>query len=125
MADAAMTSEPPSIRPATEADIPAITEIYNALISSTTIEWTETPHTEEERARWLTERQAAREPVLVAVTDDVVIGVGSYGDFRDSTHWPGYRFTVEHSIHVAEAYWGLGVGRALLSALARWARLEG
>lgn len=114
-----------SIRPGTASDLPAITAIHNALLETTTYEWTETPHSVEQRARWLDEQYADGWPVLVAVDDGEVIGWGAYGDFRDSTRWPGYRFTVEHSIHVAESHWGQGVGRALLVALADHARDAG
>ncbi len=63
--------------------------------------------------------------MLVAVVDDRVAGWTSYGDFRDSTKWPGYRFTVEHTIHVAEWAWGSGVGRALMAELIERARAAG
>jgi L-amino acid N-acyltransferase YncA len=114
-----------SIRPADESDVPAITDIYNALIHTTTFEWTERSHTSEDRRRWFREKRTADEPVLVAVEDGVVLGVATYGDFRDSSRRPGYRFTVEHSIHVVQTHWGSGIGRSLISALASHARREG
>jgi L-amino acid N-acyltransferase YncA len=114
-----------SIRPADGADIPTLTDIFNAQIGKTTYEWTETPHTADERAVWLHQKRRDGHPVLVAVEHDAVVGLASYGDFRDSTRWPGYRFTVEHSIHVAETHWGRGIGRSLLSALGVCARRRG
>ena len=51
--------------------------------------------------------------------------MASYDDFRDSQKWPGYRFTVEHSVHVRESAWGNGVGRALMLALMQHARVAG
>jgi len=102
--------------------VPAITEIFNALLESTTFEWTEVLYTVDERLAWLREKQSADHPVLVATDGDDVVGVASYGDFRDSTRWPGYRFTVEHSIHVANDHWGAGIGRALIIGLAAHAR---
>lgn len=54
-----------------------------------------------------------------------VVGVATYGDFRDSVQREGYRFTVEHTIHVDEHTRGLGVGRALMEALVDRARAAG
>ncbi len=50
-------------------------------------------------------------------TREKSLGWATYGDFRDTQRWPGYRYTVEHSIHVSEAHWPHGVGRALLDEL--------
>ena len=102
------------VRPAAAPDVPAITDIANALVETTTVEWSESPHTVPDREAWLADQAAAGRPVLVAVDDQVVVGWATYGDFRDTRRWPGYRFTVEHSVHVAESRWGRGVGRALM-----------
>jgi L-amino acid N-acyltransferase len=117
------------IRIAEASDVPAITEISNALLASTTHEWTETSHTQDERTRWLRDQQEMGDPVFVAVDGEIdggeVVGWAAYGDFRDSKRWPGYRFTVEHSVHVAESHWGRGIGRELLLALTEHARRAG
>lgn len=105
------------IRDAALTDLPAITAIYNALLDTTTHEWTEQLHTVEERTEWLAAKRASGHPALVAVEADEIVGWATYGDFRDSQRWPGYRFTVEHSIHVREDCWGRGVGRTLIDAL--------
>jgi phosphinothricin acetyltransferase len=114
-----------TVRDATVADLPEITAIYNARLETTTHEWTETRHTVAERAEWLAAQNAAGRPALVAVEDGEVVGWATFGDFRDSVRWPGYRYTVEHSIHVREDRWGRGVGRALMRALVERARLDG
>jgi phosphinothricin acetyltransferase len=106
-----------TIRAARVEDVPAITEITNALIGSTSYEWREEPYPVEDRADWLRTHELRGEPVLVAVDGDRVVGWTAYGDFRDTARWPGYRFTVEHTIHVAESHWGAGIGRALLVEL--------
>lgn len=113
------------IRDATHSDLPAITAIYNALLETTTHEWTETLHSVAEREQWLTAKAATGRPALVAVVAGEVVGWATYGDFRDSERWPGYRFTVEHSIHVREDCWGRGIGRELINALVERARREG
>jgi phosphinothricin acetyltransferase len=114
-----------TVRDATPADLPEITAIYNALLGSTTHEWTETLHTVAEREQWLAEKHASGHPALVAIESGEVSGWATYGDFRDAERWPGYRFTVEHSIHVREASWGRGIGRALIDALVERARRDG
>src|SRR5271166_3736711 len=54
--------------------------------------------------------------VLVAVgPDGDVLGFASFGEWRGA--WPGYCFTVEHSVHVRYDVRGRGVGRALVEAL--------
>jgi L-amino acid N-acyltransferase YncA len=116
---------PVEIRPAEATDLPALTAIQNALIESTTYEWTETPYTVHDRETWLADRRRAGDPVLVAVDGDEVVGFAAYGDFRDSRLRPGYRFTVEHTIHVTESHQGAGTGRALLLALVDHARRAG
>ncbi len=113
-----------SIRAAEPADVVAITDLYNALLETTTYEWTEVLHTIDERRAWLRAKVAAGHPVLVAVDAGTVIGTATYGDFRDSTRWPGYRFTVEHTVHVARSHWGSGVGRALVERLVDVARVD-
>jgi phosphinothricin acetyltransferase len=52
--------------------------------------------------------------VLVAADHTGVVGFSSFGDFRA---WPGYRFTVEHSVHVRADRRGTGVGSALMPPL--------
>ena len=113
------------IRDADERDLPQIVELVNAFLTTTTTEWTETPYTLESRRSWLTKHQQAGEPVLVAEIDGVIAGFACYGDFRDSQKWPGYRFVVEHTIHVRESHWRTGVGRALIEALCQRAAAAG
>lgn len=112
------------VRDAAVSDLPEITAIYNALLETTTHEWTEMAHTVAEREEWLSAQRASGRPALVAVDGTDVVGWATYGDFRDSERWPGYRFTVEHSIHVREDHRGRGVGRALINALIERARSE-
>ena len=115
----------PCVRDAVSQDLPAVTAICNALLDTTTYEWSENRHTVAERELWLANQAAIGCPALVAVEGEAVVGYASYGDFRDSSRWPGYRFTVEHSIHVREDRWGRGIGRMLVESLLDCARREG
>jgi len=99
------------LRDAVAGDLAATLAIYNELIDSTTVAWTEQPQSLDERRAWFEEQQRRGFPTIVAVDGGEVVGMTSYGDFRDSVHWPGYRFTVEHSIHVRDDRRGLGLGR--------------
>ncbi len=112
------------IRDARVDDLPAIVGLLNVFIASTTYEYTETPHTVASRAPWFAKQRERGFPIVVAEQVDPtptgtsgVVGFACYGDFRDSIARPGYRFVVEHTVHIAESAWGAGVGRALMGEL--------
>lgn len=107
------------IRPAAAADLAAILEILNHAIATSTAVFDYHPHTLEMRREWLLSKQAAGMPVLVAVVDGAVAGFATYGPFRQ---WPAYKYTIEHSVYVAEPFWRRGVARALMDALLADAR---
>ena len=113
------------VRDATVEDMEAVRSIYNALLATTTIAWTEEEQTAAQRLAWF-ERQTERGfPVLVAEDAGTVVGFAAYGDFRGAGKWLGYRHTVEHTIHIRESHWGAGVGRLLLTVLIDRARSQG
>jgi phosphinothricin acetyltransferase len=107
------------------ADAVAINALYNATVATTTVQWTEHLESVTTRQAWVEKHLDAGNPVLVAEIDYEVIGFASYDDFRDSTKWPGYRFTVEHTIHVDGEHHGAGVGRDLLRSLIERASAAG
>jgi phosphinothricin acetyltransferase len=110
----------PTIRPAVSADAGSIATIVNALLSSTTIEWRYEPYSVASMSDWM----EAHECVLVA-DDGEIVGLAAFGPFRDHIKWPGYRFTVENSVHVREDHWGAGVGAALMQSLIEVATQKG
>ncbi len=106
---------PPHIRPAHAGDLPAILAIFNDVIATSTAVYFIQPVTLDERTAWFNARGAAGFPVLVAEVDGAVAGFASFGEFRGA--WPGYRFSVEHSVHVRADCRGRGLGAALVGAL--------
>ena len=102
------------IRDATEADLAGLAAIYNEVIATSTAVYAYEAVSAAERGNWWRSRTAQGYPVLIAVDEAGVAGFASFGDFRA---WPGYRFTVEHSVHVRAGMRGQGVGTALLREL--------
>src|SRR6185295_5967620 len=102
------------IRDAFPEDVPAILAIYNDVVATSTAIYREEPATLDDRRQWFDARRAQSYPVLVADDDSGLLGFASYGDFRA---WPGYRFTVEHTVHIRADQRGRGVGTMLMQAL--------
>jgi phosphinothricin acetyltransferase len=111
-----------TIRPATVADLPAVTAIYNHAVIHTTAIWNDAVVDLENRRAWYEARRKRGYPVLVAEIDGTVAGYGSFGDFRA---FEGYRFSVEHSVYVAEAMRRRGIASQLLTTLIDEARRLG
>ena len=111
-----------TLRPAAGADLPAILDIVNKVILTSTANYNYDPETPEERARWMADKAAAGMPIVVAEYEGRCIGFGTYGRFRDKI---GYQYTVEHFVYVAEGFRKQGVGKLLLSELIRLARAQG
>jgi phosphinothricin acetyltransferase len=103
------------IREATAMDLPQMLPIYNEVIANSTAVYAVAPVTLADRTQWFEARKERGYPILVAVEEDVVLGYSSFGDWRGA--WSGYRYTVEHSVHVHADRRGRGVGAELVAAL--------
>lgn len=103
-----------TIADATEADLPGLVEIYNEVIATSTAVYSSEPVTLEDRRSWWRTRVGQGYPVLVARDPGGVCGFSTFGDFRA---WPGYRFTVEHTVHVRADGRSRGTGTLLVQAL--------
>ena len=102
------------IRDLNEPDLAGLLAIYNDVIATSTAVFAEDPVTIEDRRSWWQARVAQGYPVLVAEEEGAVLGFATFGDFRS---WPGYRYTVEHSVHVRADRRGKGLGTQLIRAL--------
>ncbi|WP_380053362.1 GNAT family N-acetyltransferase [Falsihalocynthiibacter sp. SS001] len=107
------------IREATADDIPAILDIWNPVIRESIFTFNSQEKSPQDVQETLTQKAANAEPFLIAVEGTNLLGFATYGQFRGGV---GYRFTVEHTIILAPAARGRGVGRHLLEAVESHAR---
>jgi L-amino acid N-acyltransferase YncA len=107
------------IREAVPKDLASIRELFNALIPTTTIAWRDDIAAPDEIAQWFLDQQRLRNPVFVAEVDGTVVGYTTWGTFRGGPRFPGYRHTVELTIHVNGNWHAKGVGRALIEQLVK------
>jgi phosphinothricin acetyltransferase len=112
----------PVIRPATEADLEAITAIYNHSVLTETASWDDQPMTLENRRLWLAAHSTHPYVTLVAELDGTVVGYAAYGVFREKAGWT---LTAEHSIYLVPQAKGHGIGTMLLTALMEAATARG
>jgi L-amino acid N-acyltransferase YncA len=103
-----------SIRPATPADIAAITRIYAHSVRTGTASFELEPPGEAEMARRMQALLDGGYPYIAAEIDGVIVGYAYAGSYRPR---PAYRYSVEDSIYIDPAAQRRGVGRALLQRL--------
>src|SRR5688572_15060942 len=106
------------IRPAVEADLAAINDIYNYYVTRSTCTYQEEPETMVGRAAWF-RRHGADHPIIVATRDGNLLGWGSLSPFHARS---AYRRTVENSVYVSYEHQRGGIGRSLLLDLVSRAR---
>jgi L-amino acid N-acyltransferase YncA len=102
------------IRPATGADIPAITRIYAHAVCHGTASFELDPPDEAEMARRQRTLIDGGYPYLAAELDGALAGYAYAGPYRPR---PAYRFSVEDSIYIAPEAHRRGIGRRLLDGL--------
>jgi phosphinothricin acetyltransferase len=103
-----------AIRPATEADLPAITGIYDHAVRTGTATFELIPPDLAEMTRRFGALRDGGFPYLAAELDGAVVGYAYAGPYRPR---PAYRFTVENSIYLAPAAHRRGIGIQLLQRL--------
>ncbi|MER8811042.1 GNAT family N-acetyltransferase [Mesorhizobium australicum] len=102
------------IRPASPADLDAITEIYADAVANGTASYELEPPSRTEMGTRFAALAAGGFPYLVAQKAGAVLGYAYAGAFRPR---PAYRFIVEDSVYVAPDAKGQGVGLTLMQSL--------
>lgn len=110
------------IRPARPEDATQILTFWNPLIRDTLVTFNPVEKTEAELREMIVAKPLAGHAFLVAEEDGQILGFASYGQFRAG---PGYARAMEHTIILAPAAHGLGIGRALMTAIEDDARAKG
>jgi phosphinothricin acetyltransferase len=102
------------LREAREDDMPAVQAIYAQHVLTGIASFELQPPTLEEMLRRRTEVISRQLPYLVAESEGAIVGYGYATLYRPR---PGYRFTVEDSVYMADGMSGKGIGQALLGAV--------
>jgi L-amino acid N-acyltransferase YncA len=102
------------IRPALEADLPSITEIYAHEVREGTATFELVPPDLAEMTRRFKALMDGGFPYLVAELDGSIAGYAYVSSYRPR---PAYRFTVENSVYLRPAIHRRGIGRQLLERL--------
>ena len=111
------------IRSATRADVPAILDIYNDAVLTTTATYDYEPRSLQHRMQWFDDHERIGFPIFVAEDDQgKIVGWSSLSRFHDRK---GYQFTCENSIYIAAHARGRGVGKLLLEPLIEGAKKLG
>jgi phosphinothricin acetyltransferase len=102
------------IRPATEADLPAITAIYDHAVRHGTATFELIPPDLAEMTRRYQALTEGGFPYFTALLEGRVVGYAYAGAYRPR---PAYRFTVENSVYLEPAIHRRGIGLQLLQRL--------
>ena len=104
-----------TLRPSTEADLPAITAIYRHYVENSVATFDTDAPGETFMAEKFGHMVDARHPVLIAEHGGRLAGYAYASTYRPR---PAYRFTCEDSVYLAPDAVGRGMGTALLREVA-------
>lgn len=102
--------ETAAIRVARRDDCPAINDILNHYVATTTATFLTEPQALDERYDWFDGRRASH-PVLVAEIDRQIVGWAALSTFRVR---PAYSHTAEVGVYVHHDFHRRGIGRRLI-----------
>jgi len=110
-----------TVRRAIHADAPAINDIYNHYVLTSTATFDTVEMSLSDRVAWL-DHHGIEHPVLVVEDQGAVVAWGSLSRWASRAAW---RHTVEVSTYVAASSLGRGIGPVLLNELVAHAREVG
>ncbi|KPI15316.1 Phosphinothricin acetyltransferase [Actinobacteria bacterium OK074] len=112
---------PAEIRPATVADMPAVCDIVNHYIETSTVNFRTEPQTPQEWTLDLLHLQE-RYPWLVAEVDGQVAGIAYAGPWKARN---AYDWTAESTVYVSPRHQRLGLGSTLYTHLLKSMEAQG
>ncbi len=98
------------VREAEETDLPAILEIYNDSVMTSTATFEQNIQTVETRREWF-KNHGSNYPLIVAVSNGEILGYCSLSQFQGNS---GYRATVELSVYVEKNSRRQGIAKLLM-----------
>ena len=107
------------IRSANSEDIPDILAIWNPIIRDSLTTFTTVEKTPADIEQMLARAASEHRPFLISEQAGQTVGFATYSAFRSG---PGYAYTMEISINLAESARGAGIGRKLLTEMEKTAR---
>ena len=102
-------------------DTQAILDIINYNIINSTALYDYNPRTIEQQISIFEDKLKKDFPIIVATANEHVVGFGYYSEFRFRE---AYKFTVEHSVYVANDFHGNGIGKLLIIELIQLAKQQ-
>ena len=110
------------IRLMEEKDIPEVLEIYNDIILTSKAVYRYEIQSLDEKKKWFREQQVLGNPLLVYDDNGMISGFATYSQFRP---YPGYKYTMEHSVYVHKDHYQKGIATNLMLKLIEKAKEQG
>lgn len=109
------------IRPAREADLPALLAIYNHAVETSVVTFDLEPRSEAAGRAWLAVHTGPHPLFVAELAGGTVAGYASLSPYRPM---PAYDSTAELSLYIHPAYQRQGLGRALAEHILAVARAD-
>lgn len=111
------------IRECDRSHAPAILDILNDAIETSTAVWDYVPRPPASMEAWFDRKERNNAPVLGAFDEDgTLLGFSSYERFR--ARWAAYKYTVENFVYIHSEHRRAGLGKQLLKALIERAKQQ-